>query len=102
MKKNHAIILIVVLISNLFGNSAQSQTSFDTLDVNNIHAGFNASGDLFYNINTFGTPITTSSNTIAFSAANLWIGGFDPAGNLNISAQTYRQTGSDFWPGPLD
>ena len=32
----------------------------------------------------------------------LWIGGFANSTNLRIAAMTYRQTGVDFWPGPLN
>ena len=35
-------------------------------------------------------------------AGAIWIGGKDAAGNLKVAAQTYRQSGSDFWPGPVD
>lgn len=35
-------------------------------------------------------------------AGALWIGGIDAGGQLKIAAQTYRQSGNDFWPGPLD
>lgn len=86
----------------LLTNFAAAQNSFDTLDVNNIHAGFNAAGDMFYNINTNGTFISAPGNAIQHSIAHLWIGGYDNNGNLNVSAQTYRQTGTDFWPGPFD
>ncbi|MEM6723523.1 MAG: T9SS type A sorting domain-containing protein, partial [Bacteroidota bacterium] len=32
----------------------------------------------------------------------IWLGGVDPGGNLRLAAQTYRQNGHDYWPGPLD
>ena len=35
-------------------------------------------------------------------ASSLWMSGYDGAGQLHISAQTYRQRGNDYWPGPLD
>ncbi|MEO1438738.1 MAG: hypothetical protein AAFV80_24575, partial [Bacteroidota bacterium] len=35
-------------------------------------------------------------------ASSFWMGGFDDGGNLRLAAQTYRQTGNDYWPGPLD
>jgi len=31
-----------------------------------------------------------------------WIGGLDASSKLHVAAQTYRQSGNDFWPGPLD
>jgi hypothetical protein len=35
-------------------------------------------------------------------AASIWMGGLDASNQLHIAAQMYRQTGNDFWPGPLD
>ncbi|MBW7913981.1 MAG: hypothetical protein H3C54_09870, partial [Taibaiella sp.] len=35
-------------------------------------------------------------------AGSVWIGGRDEQNNLKVAAQTYRQTGNDYWPGPLD
>lgn len=34
-------------------------------------------------------------------AGNVWFGGLDLGGQLKIAAQTYRQSGVDFWTGPL-
>jgi len=34
-------------------------------------------------------------------AGNVWFGGLDVGGQLKIAAQTYRQSGVDFWTGPL-
>ncbi|MBA2613190.1 MAG: T9SS type A sorting domain-containing protein [Bacteroidetes bacterium] len=35
-------------------------------------------------------------------ATALWVGGLDNTNQIHMAAQTYRQTGYDFWPGPLD
>ncbi|HZG00522.1 MAG TPA: hypothetical protein VEY71_05940, partial [Chitinophagales bacterium] len=35
-------------------------------------------------------------------ASAIWIGGIDQNNQLKVAAQTYRQTGNDFFPGPLD
>jgi hypothetical protein len=34
-------------------------------------------------------------------AGNVWFGGLDIGNQLKIAAQTYRQSGVDFWTGPL-
>jgi len=61
-------------------------------------------GDMFWDVEVgvakYEVPKGSKKNTI-FSHA-LWIGGIDAGGNLHTAAQTYRQTGCDFWPGPLD
>jgi hypothetical protein len=48
----------------------------------------------------FEVPAGSGRNTL--SSASLWIGGLDKNHNLHLSAQTYRESGSDFFPGPLD
>ncbi len=35
-------------------------------------------------------------------AGALWMGGQDINGQLKIAAVTFRQSGNDFWPGPLN
>src|SRR5690606_17793116 len=35
-------------------------------------------------------------------AGSIWVGGYDPQGQLKVAAQTYRQDGNDYWPGPLE
>lgn len=34
-------------------------------------------------------------------AGSLWMGGYDPAGNLKLAGVKFNQQGNDFWPGPL-
>lgn len=45
------------------------------------------------------TPQTQNSKPLF--ASSLWIGGYNN-GTLHTSAMTYRQNGTDFWPGPID
>jgi Secretion system C-terminal sorting domain len=96
MKKTLALLLLTAIAGQTFAQSV------DTLNTNNIFAVFNAGGDLFYDVNNFGGTINSPGSPLSFTAGNLWIGGYDTNGKLHMSAQTYRQTGNDFWPGPLD
>ncbi len=92
-----------MLLTGLLGfGTAQAQTGSATLEGNNIKARFNADGQLFWDGKDahFEAPKGNGTNTI--SAAALWIGGIDTKNQLRLSAQTYRESGSDFWPGPLD
>lgn len=93
---------IITLILSAYIAIGASAQNYDSLDANNIHAGFNASGDLFYNINTGTEKIGTPQNAIGYSIGNLWIGGLDQTSQIRVAAQTYRQSGTDFWYGPLD
>ncbi len=82
--------------------TAQAQT-FDFLDINNVRARINADGDLFWDeVGTASYEVPKGSGLHTIFASALWIGGFDDNHNLKVAAQTYRQSGSDFWPGPLD
>jgi hypothetical protein len=68
------------------------------LDVNNIAALANAEGSLFWDGDKayFKTKDTDVSSIFA---ANFWIGGVDPAGNLKLAAGTYNTNGNDYQPG---
>ena len=94
MKK---IIFVAGIISV---NSLHAQS--DSLDINNIHAGFNPSGEQFYSTTNYQRMLSAPACSFGFGAGNLWIGGYDQQGQLHVAAQTYRQNGTDFWAGPMD
>jgi hypothetical protein len=69
--------------------------------INQVKAGINAGGDLFWNtsVGQFEVPAGSGNHTIF--AGNLWIGGLDGTNQLHVAGQTYRQTGTDFFQGPV-
>ncbi len=72
------------------------------LDLNNVRALIFTSGDMWWDLNNSAKyEIPKGSNKHSAFASALWIGGVDNGGNLKVAAMTYRQTGNDFWPGPL-
>ena len=74
------------------------------LDINNVRARMMNGGDMWYDRPT-GTAryeVPKGSNKNALFAGSVWVGGYDAEGNLKVCAQTYRQAGNDYWPGPLD
>ena len=91
MKK---LVLLVATISSFVSTNAQTPFA-DYLDINNIKAGFMANGYLY----NFEAP--KGSNLQTIFANNIWIGGIDAGSTLKIAGQTYMQTGTDFWSGPL-
>lgn len=91
MKK---FILTIATITSFV--SANAQIPFAYLDINNIKADVFPFGYL----GIFETPKGSARYTVG--ASSLWIGGFDASSTLKIAGQTYRQSGVDFWPGPLD
>jgi hypothetical protein len=78
------------------------------LDINNVRARILNGGDMWWDLNSvakYEIPKVNDANTIrknSLFAGAIWIGGLDPGGNLKVAAMTYRQSGSDYFPGPLD
>lgn len=85
-------------------------TSENYLHINNIKAHFSNGGDFWhdksqgwyspgYNVgfNEHGAKVST------IFSSSLWLGGLDESGGaLKVAALTYRQSGVDFWPGPIN
>jgi hypothetical protein len=105
---------LVFIYVTVLSFSIQAQTKFEYLDINNIAAGFNSDGTLFMTnkidtivvngvIRTFSRNfnVPKNSTTNSIFASNLWIAGIDDGGNLYTAANTYRQSGTDFWAGPI-
>lgn len=89
-------------------SSCPSATSQTTLEINNVRTILLNGGDMWWDLNDarfevpkIDPPGSAPSINSLFSGA-VWLGGIDAGGNLKIAAQTYRQSGNDFWPGPLD
>jgi len=74
------------------------------LDINNISSGILTHGDMWWDPTT-GSPsceFYKGSGLSISLAGSLWMGCVDAAGKLHVAAQTYRQKGNDYWPGPLN
>ena len=93
----------LLLFAGLITGLAHAQT-FEYLDINQVKARVNSGGDLHWDPITgnSGYECPKGSGKTWGGAANLWVGGVDNGGQLKVSAQTYRQGGGDFWPGPLN
>ena len=88
-------------------NCAPASSSVE-LDANNVRCLLHNGGDFWWDL--VGNPRyevpklprdqAASARHSSF-AGSLWIGGVDESGQLRVAAQTYRQGGNDFWPGPL-
>jgi len=81
-----------------------------TLDLNNVRTRIEGTGGSMFedranSIAAYEVPKRLSNDdplhTSIFAGA-LWMGGQDVNGQLKIAATTYRQNGSDFYPGPLN
>jgi len=85
-----------------------SSTSQIDLDINNVRARILGGGDMWwdgvetaeYEIPKIDASSGATSVSALFTGA-LWFTGLDNGGNLQCAAQTYRNQGHDFYPGPL-
>src|ERR1017187_5980338 len=98
MKKSTFYIFMLIGFLSFTGKVAAQ--SYDSLSINNVVAPFNADGYLFWNFVNAGFEVPKGSGKHTIFAGAPWIGGIDNNGLLHVAAQTYRQTGSDFFPGP--
>jgi hypothetical protein len=76
------------------------------IDINNVKANMQNRGVMNYgggyNSPNIGCEFPKSSKRRADGIQTLWMGGIDDNANLHTAAQTYRQSGDDFWPGPIN
>lgn len=74
------------------------------LNVNNVRTTILNGGDMWWNLSNarYEIPKVQTGQVAKNSlfAGALWIGGV-ANGNLKLAAQTYRQSGNDFYPGAL-
>lgn len=80
------------------------QPSFDNykhLDINDVKALMLNRGDMHWDLSNAGYEVPKGSGKHSVFASALWIGGMDAGDDVHLAAQTYRQTGMDFWPGPI-
>lgn len=88
--------------NRMFAGCQPSKSKTD-LDINNVRCPIFINGDMWWDlVGNAKYEVPYGSNKFSLFAGAIWIGGKDNAGNLKVAAQTYRQSGSDFWPGPLD
>jgi hypothetical protein len=85
-----------------FANCLKSTAQTD-LDINNIRTKIFINGDMWWDlVGTATYEIPKGSGKHSLFAGAVWVGGYDNSGQLRVAAQTYRQSGEDFWPGPVN
>lgn len=88
--------------AKMFAGCQPSKAKTD-LDINNVRCPIFINGDMWWDlVGNAQYEVPYGSGKRSLFAGAIWIGGKDNGGNLKVAAQTYRQSGSDFWPGPLD
>lgn len=81
----------------------KAQLVSGSLDTNNIRYSVYSDGSGYDGtINPWPQfQVPKNSSTTTMFTSNLWLGGVDNSGQLHMAAQTYKQAGTDFWPGPI-
>lgn len=100
------IILHYVFISKVLFAQTACESSFKEyyLNSNNIRASFFPGGSKFTTgeVGGFLVPYPSSGRVSTIFSSTPWVGGFDDAGNLKLSAETYPGLGqTDLFVGPL-
>lgn len=88
--------------STVLANNCTPSTSLVVLNVNNVRTTMRGSGDFWWDGQFARYEIPAGGGSHSVYAGSIWIGGLTDNNNLKVAAMTYRQTGVDFWPGPLD
>ena len=107
--KTLRLFLAVFISASGTGNFLFAQcnppTAQTDLDIANVRARIMNGADMWWDaVNQTGPnyEVPFGSGERSWFTVALWIGGLDASNNLHFAAQTYRQDGIDFWPGPLD
>jgi len=79
-------------------------SGYRQFELNNVRFGLETAGSLWENrpggqIADYEVP--KGSDIHSIFAGGLWMGGTSPDQQLKLAAVTFRQGGTDFWPGPL-
>ncbi|MFI5218286.1 MAG: T9SS type A sorting domain-containing protein [Bacteroidia bacterium] len=85
-----------------FATGCFAGTAQMDLDLSNVRARILQAGDMWWDLNNSKYEVPKDSGKHSMFAGALWIGGIDAGGQIKLAAHTYRQTGNDWYPGPMD
>mgnify|MGYP002628151452 FL=1 len=99
--KNVTLSFIGMLMSGIVSAQCPPPSAFSTLDINNVSATITNSGDLWWDMMNAGYEAPKGSGINAIFSGSIWIGGLDTGNFTYTAGQLYRQSGVDFFPGPI-
>lgn len=88
-------------LARVASDCTPSQVKTD-LNINNVRTTIMGAADMWWDLTTGRYEIPKNSDKHSMFAGALWIAGIDAGEQLKAAAMTYRQTGNDFWTGPLN
>lgn len=76
----------------------------EIMNFNNVRSLIETGGSLWQNRATGSASyfVPADQNVAVLYAGALWMGGKSPDNQLKLAAVIFRNTGDDFWPGPLN
>ena len=76
----------------------------DSVNINKVNAMVLVHGDMWWDpvAQVAKCEFPQGSHKHVGFMSSVWMSGYDGGGQLHTAAQTYRQNGNDYWPGPLD
>ena len=103
---NKTLLIALGVLLNAYGfaqTGCAPGTGQFNANMNNYQAHLLTDGDMFWNTATKkpATFIPKNSNISPIFTGSIWMGGF-ANNNLHVASMTYRQSGVDYWPGPID
>jgi len=96
MKKIILILLCLPMIGFGQQNPAIAQEIFD---INGVKTSLGPAA-FMWDLNDAKYEVPKGGSKHSIFAHEFWFGGVDDGGTLRVAAQTYKQSGSDFWAGP--
>jgi hypothetical protein len=99
--------LLFALLGSYFNlysqvNNCYPPTSQADLDINNVRATILNGGDMWWDLSNAGYEVPKGFGKHSIFAGAIWIGGLDQGNQLKIAAQSYRQSGNDYYAGPIN
>lgn len=92
----------VFLFADNFGAACTPAQAKIDLDINNVRTTILNSGDLWWNLSQGKYEVPKGGGANSVFCGGLWFGALDDNGQLMTACMNYRQSGVDFWPGPID
>ena len=106
-REKHGNVFKTASTERVLAGCSPAQSSAE-LSVNNVRTIIYSGSDMWWDLFGGGNAWylvpkveDRSKGPNSNFAGNVWFGGLDIGNQLKIAAQTYRQSGVDFWTGPL-
>ena len=100
--KNLATLLILILPLLQGYSQCPEPLGHAYLDVNNVRTRMNVGGGNWIDLESNASyEVPKGSGIHSFFSSAFWIGAKDEAEQLHLAAMQFRQSGMDYWPGPI-